>query len=304
MEVSKKTLVVACSVVALGVGLAGGYVHLNGLPSVQAKAPAATEPVKAVGFLEPVSNDDRVAADKLVGKISQNQATVKEVFRGPTGFVGVVVSSGEHPFIAWMPASRDTLLVGAMFDQNGKNVTQAEMVTRGYARPELTAPPSQQTAQSVIKQAVDRSEGFIEGTAGPIVTAFVDYNCGFCQKFYEKSRQYVAQGTMRIKWVPVAILGDTSLPKAAAVLGYRDPFSNKLDPIKGMHLAESGTLTPLTSVPGPMKTIIDANGAVLNLLTSGQASTPTLVVNKSDGTLDMSPGLPQDLMAFVRGAGK
>lgn len=299
MEASKKMVIAIGAILAVGAGIGGGYVFLSGTP--KAEVVKAAEPVRAVGFLEPVGAEDRAAAVKLVGKISQNQATVTEVFRGPTGFVGVVVNPGEHQFIAWMPASRDTLFVGAMFDQNGKNVTQAEMVSRGYARAELAPPTAAQPAQSIIKQAVDRSEGFVEGSGGPIVTAFVDYNCSFCQKLYQRSRQFVAQGKLRIKWVPVAILGDTSLPKAAAVLSYRDPITRMSDPVKGMHLAESGTLAPLTSVSAPMKTTIDANGAVLNLLTSGQAATPTLVVNKPDGTFDMTPGLPQDLMAFVQG---
>lgn len=292
---------------ALATCVCAGIAYFQFYYSPQSIVKDAPKSEKAVTLLEPVTSEDRAAAAKLVKNISEDKAIVTEVFRGPAGYVGVVVNPGarnepgEHKFIGWMPATRDTLLVGAMFDLNGKNVTQAEMVTRGYARPELIPQQSAQPGQSVIKQAVDRSEGFLEGTSGPIVTAFVDYNCGFCRELYQRSRQHVAQGMLRIKWVPVAILGDTSLPKAAAVLGYRDASSNMVNPVKGMNLAESGQLPPLMSVSGAMKTTIDANGAVLNLLSGGEARTPMLVLNQPDGTFKVAPGLPQDLMAFVRG---
>lgn len=287
-----------------------GFVYLKEHPSSASPTKEPPKSEKAVSLLEPVTSEDRAAAAKLVKNISEDKATVTEVFRGPAGYVGVVVNPGarndpgEHKFIGWMPATRDTLLVGAMFDLSGKNITQSEMVTRGYARPELIPQQAAQPGQSVIKQAVDGSEGFVEGTNGPIVTAFVDYNCGFCRELYQRSRQHVAQGMLRIKWVPVAILGDTSLPKAAAVLGYREAGSNLANPVKGMNLAENGQLPPVMSVSGAMKTTIDANGAVLNLLSGGEARTPMLVVNQPDGTFKVAPGLPQDLMAFVRGTDK
>jgi hypothetical protein len=64
---------------------------------------------------------------------------VSDLFRGPGGFLGVVINPGENKFIGWMPPTRDVLVVGAMFDQNGKNVTQTEMLARGYAKQQTDA---------------------------------------------------------------------------------------------------------------------------------------------------------------------
>jgi thiol:disulfide interchange protein DsbG len=259
-----------------------------------ASAPAQVV-AKSVSMIEPVSEKDRAAANDLVSKISQGKATVTEVFRGHGGFTGVVVSTGgDGKFIGWMPAARDTLIVGAMFDQDGKNVTQAEMLSRGYAKTE--APQAEHQAgpapsQSTMQKAIDTTAGFMEGVSGPVVTAFVDYNCEYCRKFYERSRPLVARGAMRIRWVPVDILTETSLPKAAAVLG-------NMDPVQAMAMAESGTLN-VPPVTNALKAKIGGNTAVLNLLGNGNAGTPTLVMRKADGTLNISPGLPADLIAYL-----
>jgi len=285
----------------LAVSAAAGGAYLKQISMPMAAPAEAAKPEKAVGILEPITEQDRAAAALLVKKISQDKATVSEVFRGPSGFVGVVINPGENKFIGWMPPARDTLIVGAMFDQNGKNVTQAEMVARGYARPDLAPTAGAQPTQAAIQQAVERTFGFVEGTAGPVVTAFVDYNCGFCRDFYQRTRPLIARGVMRIKWVPVAILADTSMPKAAAVLGYKDPYTNVNDPVKGMSLAENGTLSPIAAVPQSLSDNVSANGAVLNLLNGGQPRTPTLVIHRDDGTYNVSPALPQDIVAFVKG---
>jgi thiol:disulfide interchange protein DsbG len=271
------------------------YWQLGTHKAIPAAVPArlASKPLQSVGMLDPVGDQDLVSAAALVKKISQEKASVTEVFRGPAGFTGVVVNAGEGKFIGWMPATRDVLIVGAMFDQNGKNVTQAEMVSRGFAQP---AKPSDAgpPPKDAIQAAVEKTSSFTEGTSGPLVTAFVDFNCGYCREFFQRSRAYIGQGTMRVRWVPVAILSDSSLPKAAAVLGNSDPSS-------AMAMAEDGTLTPVTSVSASLKEKIGANTAVLNLLANGNPGTPTLVMRRADGTFNISPGLPQNLVGFING---
>lgn len=265
-------------------------------PPALAKDPSTTPSIeKTVAVLEPISDKDRESASALVAKISQGKASVSEVFRGPGGFTGVVVLTGEGKFIGWMPMTRDALFVGAMFDQAGKNITQAEMLSRGYASNET--PPTAQAAgaqppQAALQRAIDATAGFTEGKSGPVVTAFVDYNCTYCRDFYQRSRALIAQGHIRVRWVPVAIIDDTSLPKAAAILGNSDPTN-------AMAMVEEGRLGLPATISQGMKEKVGANNAVLNALSNGNSATPTLVIRKADGTLGISPGLPQDLGAFV-----
>lgn len=248
-----------------------------------------------VAMIEPVTDQEHTAAATHVQKISEGKASVAEVFRGPSGYLGVVVNVGDSKFIGWMTPQLDAFFVGAMFDRTGKNVTQVEMLARGYAKPE---PDKDQflPPQAAIRKAVESTSSFIEGRSGPIVTAFIDFNCGYCRTFYQRSRPFVDRGAMRIKWVPVAILAEDSIGKAAAVMASHDP-------VGAVALTEENRLAPMKRVGQALQEKIGANTAVLNLLSGGKSGTPTLLLQKKDGTYSISPGMPMDLGAFLSSAG-
>jgi hypothetical protein len=97
---------------------------------------------------------------------------------------------------------------------------------------------------------------------------------------------------MRVRWVPVAILADNSMQKAASVLSNPNPVS-------AMALAEEGRLLPVSSVSPAMQEKIGANSAVLNMISGGNSATPTLMLRRANGTFNVSMALPQDLRAFL-----
>ena len=145
-----------------------------------------------------------------------------------------------------------------------------------------------------IDDALAASAGFVEGEGGPLVTVFIDLSCGFCRELYERSRVPVDRGDLRIRWVPVAVLGVESLGRAAAVLQASDrPLA--LAAVQHRRLAAA---EPTAAV----REGIAANNAMLTMLMSGRVATPLVVARGADGRLHARIGIPDDLAAFAAGA--
>ena len=139
-----------------------------------------------------------------------------------------------------------------------------------------------------LERALARSASFIEGDAGPLVSIFIDPDCGFCARLYADSRRSISRGRLRVRWIPVAVLGPDSLAKAGALLEARDPRHLPRPPS-----ASSSSL--------PTRVAIEANNTLLSALTSGHPATPVLLMQRADGQFVARLGLPDDLDAFAAG---
>jgi len=259
-------------------------------------------------------------ARRVVERISADRARVDEVFAGPDDLTGVVVGVDGGHFIGWLAPRSGLLMVGALFDGDGNNLTQRAMLARAYAVPAQDAattaadPPapglaaagtalhganskggtSRGTAltNAQLARALAQSAAFVEGDGGPVVTAFIDMSCPFCAALYAKSRGLVGGGRARMRWIPVAVIGPDSMSRAAAVL--RSP-----DPIHA--LAAGYARAPADPRPpsAQLQARIAANSALLSTVTDGRAMTPLLLVQRVDGSFSASAGMPADLLAFA-----
>ena len=245
------------------------------------------------------------------------QGRVSEVFSAQDGSTGVVIQSGEGAFVGWMVDGVDALFVGAKFDPRGNNLTQEEMLARKLATPSETPPIRVGTAppagvgapgttgqgqtlgrnvEQALVQAVDQSPGFIEGTSGPIWTAYIDGNCAFCNQLWRTLRGPIGAGQIRVRWAPVAVLGGDSAAKAATLLQSQRP----LDVLAGHGLR--GTPIPTNSISASAQSQIDTNNAMLRALSGRQSvATPTVVVPRGTGAPEIVRGMPQNLDALLKG---
>ena len=57
-----------------------------------------------------------------------------------------------------------------------------------------------------------------------VIYAFVDANCPYCHLMWQAVQPYQAVG-LQVRWIPVAVLGPTSMPKAIAILAARDKLA-------------------------------------------------------------------------------
>lgn len=289
-----------------------GLLSVRGATAFYMQFTASPQPVAAcasasvAGSHGMPSKSERLArAASLVGGMGK-QGQVREVFSASDGSTGVIIQSGEGAFVGWMVDGIDALFVGAKFDAHGQNATQAEMLARKLAVPS-TAPPAALAQPNAavpgpdphkLMQAVGQSAGFIEGTGGPVWTAYVDGNCTFCTQLWRSLRAPIASGRIRVRWAPVAVLGEGSAGKAATVL-----LSGRPQDVLASH-GLTGAAIPASTVTAPIQLQIEANNAMLRALSGAKApATPTLVLPRGAGEPLIVRGLPPDVGALLREAG-
>lgn len=246
------------------------------------------------------------ASQIVAGMGKQGQVT--DVFSAPDGTTGVIIKSGEGQFIGWMVPGIEAVWVGAKFDAKGRNLTQEEMIARGYAQP-LETPPQAVAARNAneisnstvekpgagLLRAVNQSPGFVEGASGPLWTAYIDGNCIYCTQLWRNLRGPISSGQIRVRWAPVAVIAPSSAGQAATLLQTDRPLE-----ILTQH-ATTGAPIPASQVQTRTQNKIDTNNAMLRALNANKApATPTLVVPGGQDAPIVITGIPPDVDALIK----
>lgn len=175
------------------------------------------------------------AAKELFDKVSEGRGTVYEIKEGPDGLykltVGPKDAADSSRSVVWMTSNAKVLIIGAAFDENRNNLA-IDSSTPAPTAPEHAEGNNPRSAEdtalqaALLTRAADKASGsFVQGTAGPIVTAIVDLNCSHCNDFFTAAQPLIEQGKLRVRYVLAGFLTPTSELKAAAVLGAKDPIA-------------------------------------------------------------------------------
>ncbi len=218
---------------------------------------------------QPVADAPPQSASPPVVEFLRTQGvTVLNDFAGPSGLRGWVIKRGERGGIVYSTADGQTLVSGLLTDARGGNLSarDAELHTPG---------PDYGTLWADLAQSAYVEVG--SNPAAPVIYVFVDLNCPYCHQTWTWLADYRERLTVR--WVPVAILGADSAPKAAAVLADADPAA-RLDALMQDFRA------PLAAAPdSATQQAQDARlAANLKLMErSGAGGTPALVLRNASG---------------------
>ncbi|MBU2792579.1 hypothetical protein HAQ01_03955 [Acidithiobacillus thiooxidans] len=192
----------------------------------------------------------KAQANVIVGKLTHHQARVTQVFKGPAGLTGVIISGQQGPVVSWITNTKSAVIVGGVVDtKTNKNLTMQASI-QYLSKPQTTFQnkPSAQTAplpvspkpvlasdttmqgsdgESLLRKFIQASQSGTmvqvsqPGLTGPhTLYAFVDPNCIFCHKLFDEVQAHQAefqQAGVRVVYVPVAILKQSSIAKAAEV---------------------------------------------------------------------------------------
>jgi thiol:disulfide interchange protein DsbG len=233
-------------------------------------------------------------AEALLKAASEGNVTLEKVLPDTQlGYTAAIAkASNGQRFVTWISPNSGSFVMGALFDAKGKNLTRAVMDAH-----QIAAAPQADTPRPIdgnLIEAVAKAEAVATGTGGPIVYAFIDLNCHYCSGLYAQLAPLIAQGRLRVNWIPVAILHETSLGKAAEVLQAPD---------RAQRLAEheaardaptgQGALTAVAPTP-PTQTAIQANTELLRVLNKGQLATPMLIFKGRNGEVFQHAGLLRD----------
>jgi thiol:disulfide interchange protein DsbG len=145
-----------------------------------------------------------------------------------------------------------------------------------------------------------------EGDGSKIIYVFFDPNCPYCHNVYDslvKIRK--TQPDLQYRWVPLAMLGGTSLGKAAAII-------QAPNPLVAFHQSErnygfldndtGGGIQPIKNITNATKLMLDENLSIIQ--GENLAGIPVVVFQATDGKPFYFMGQRtqtqlQELLAFV-----
>jgi thiol:disulfide interchange protein DsbG len=230
-------------------------------------------------------------ADDAIHFASHGVAHAKKLFSGPDGLVGVVIEDANKGHaIVWLTPHGEAVLNGAVIDLKGADLSRAAMFSQG-----LLLSPAR-----VLQEAAEPShQGIVVGTAGPLITVLFDPNCIFCHQLYLKLQPEVAAGHVRVRYVVVGTLKETSVPRAVSLLAAKDrttALQTDEDAFDTVH--EEGGY-PIAPVLNPaLKSVVEANNALF--AKSGAVGTPaTFYCAKSTKDAQVTMGMPVDINTYI-----
>lgn len=228
-------------------------------------------PVLAAEAIPPVLNQAVSAGVKVV-----------KSFPAASSLTGWVLSQGGHYSVVYTTADGKTLLAGALVGERGQNLSE-------MYEDQFVPKPDLAQAYKQLERSAYVTEGPAQG-AKNVVYVFVDPNCPFCNMAWRALQPYEAAG-LQVRWIPVATLGPTSLPKAVEVLAAPDRTA-------AFRRMEANHGKPWTAPAG----ISDASHPAVNMQIRengelmaqfGIAGTPGIVWRDKQGIVRVKSGMPR-----------
>lgn len=130
-------------------------------------------------------------------------------FPAVSGLTGWVLAQDGQYSTVYTTADKKTLLAGALIGERGESIS-AQYEEQYVPKPDLGALFAQLEKSSYV------AEGAVSGVKATVYV-FVDANCPYCHSVWLAFQPYEKAG-LQVRWIPVATLGPTSMPKAIEVM--------------------------------------------------------------------------------------
>lgn len=177
---------------------------------------------------------------------------------------------------------QDVLVFGKIMDADGL-VLSDKYAEQNIPKPDYAA---------AIKAIEKDKTLVVEGKKGaPELFVFADPNCIFCHKFFEQTRDWVAQGKVQINWIMVGFLKPSSQARAAAIIAAKDRAkANALDHEQFDEAKEEGSIAPLEKISPEMQATLQKHE---ELMYSVQfQGTPGLIFKDKNSQWQGVSGMP------------
>lgn len=218
---------------------------------------------------------------------------IVKAFPAIGGMKAIVADNGKEQRLFYVTPDGQALLSGIVFDASGNNVTDKDL---GRASIQSVHAP-EVSAGGALDQVWSRAEKLswiAEGALKPKKTIYVffDANCPYCHSLWTQLRTAVSEGAIQIRWLPVAILRDSSKGLAASIYE-----SDK--PTFALGQMVNRQLKP-SFVSDAVNRRISHN--LLALRDTGYTGVPVILAKGDDGRVTASMGLPtpQQLTALFK----
>ena len=263
-------------------------VALAALASVSFQAQAAgAEPAK-----KPAARAVKPAEVPEVLRELQKSANLEIIkgFKAEGGLAGWIVKDANQAesTIVYTTPDGQVLLAGLAINKAGKNLT-AEYTALHVPKQDYT-----QTLKTFSAGGEAAGVTFGSPNAKAEIIALFDANCGFCKLLHRLVEPAVDAGELRVRYIPVAILGADSAPKGAGLLAAKDP--------KKLASAMAAGVPAETSNDPALLAKVRANNELMKK--SGFNGTPAVIYVTGKGTseevVNVSNGLPAMGTLFTR----
>lgn len=145
-------------------------------------------------------------------------------FSSASGLRAVIADNGTEKRLFYITPDGNSLIAGMVFDAQGNNITSADMNKAGVndvGGAKVLGDAQLQT----LWERVEKRRWIQEGKVGKLVYVFFDPNCPYCHRLWTTLRAGVDAGKIQVRWLPVAILKDTSKGLGAAI--YTSPRASE-----------------------------------------------------------------------------
>jgi len=209
--------------------------------------------------------------------LERNGVQILNSFDAPGGLTGYAVRSSGQGTILYVTPDGEHVLAGTLLDAQGHNLTREHMA-KYMPKPDL----------SKAWAKLEKADYVAVGADDPkrVVYVFTDPNCPYCHALWKATVPYYKEG-LQVRYVPVAVLRDSSMGKAAAILGDEDPPAALRRNEKAF---KDGGIEPVKDPHGKGTKGVNANTHLMQQL--GIQGTPAIFYKDADGKVRSANGMP------------
>ena len=222
------------------------------------------------------------AYPKAIRQAVDSGVKVIRQFPAVSGLTGWVLAQDGHYSTVYTTADKKTLLAGALIGERGESIS-AQYEEKYVPQPDLGVLFLQLEKSSYV------AEGPVTG-AKTNVYVFVDANCPYCHSAWLAFQPYEKAG-LQVRWIPVATLGPTSMPKAIEVMVAADRVAafRAMEANHGKPWAPSAQSSEAAQPAAAAA--IRRNGELMQRF--GIAGTPGLIWKDKQGKVQIRSGMPR-----------
>lgn len=185
---------------------------------------------------------------------------------------------------------------GAIQSMSRKLVLPLAAILWLYSAWCLAAPlPKYRQVANALLADIDQATWVTQGAGDRVLYIFFDPNCPYCHQLYEKLSPLVESEQLQLRWIPVDLLTNTSLAKAATILQASDPLAAFVNNEQDYNMSDEGPgggVSPAEHILDQTK--LDLAGNLSLLQGQNIAAVPVVVLRASDGEGFMFQGVPPD----------
>lgn len=167
-----------------------------------------------------------VAAQDKGTPVEQHLASkgvkIVQSFASASGLRAIIADNGTEKRLFYVTPDGKSLIVGMVFDAEGNNVTSTDMSKAGVSDVGGSKIMGDTQLQALWDR-VEKRRWVQDGKSGKVVYVLFDPNCPYCHRLWASLRAGVQAGKIQVRWLPVAILKDTSKGLGAAIYSAANP---------------------------------------------------------------------------------